>query len=161
MNIIIKELPEYEVAYIRRIGSYFESTEDHWGKLLNWAISNGLYPPKQSFIGISLDNPDDVESHNCRHDACVTIPEGFEKEKHNGIQYRKLDGGQYALYPFYDRPEKLNLAYKFMYEEWIPKSIYDADFDRCSLEFNMNNPAEDPEGKCKVDLFVPIKKRKN
>ncbi|KKI92866.1 AraC family transcriptional regulator [Bacillus sp. SA1-12] len=160
MNIAIKELPECEVAFIRRVGSYFEPSENHWGKLINWSVRNGLYPPKQSFIGISLDNPDHVEAHDCRHDACVTIPEGFEKEKHHhsGIQFRKLDGGQYALYPFYDTPAKLNLAYQYMYGEWIANSDYHADYDRFNLEFNLNNPAEDPEGKCRVDLFVPIKK---
>lgn len=160
MNIVIKELPEYEVAFFRRIGSYFDSAPEHWGKLINWAVRNGLYPPEQSFIGISLDNPDLVESHQCRHDACVTMPEGFEKEKHHddGIQFRKLAGGLYAVYPFYDTAEKLNLAYKYMYGEWLANSDYDADYDRDNLEFNLNNPSEDPEGKCRVDLFVPIKK---
>ncbi|MGX6443959.1 AraC family transcriptional regulator [Neobacillus sp. K501] len=160
MNISIKELPEYEVAFIRRVGSYFDPAPDHWGKLMSWAVRNGLYPPNQSIIGISLDNPDLVESHLCRHDACVTIPEGFEKEKHHddGIQFRKLAGGLYAVYPFYDTPEKLNLAYRFIYEEWLAKREYDADYDRENLEFNLNHPSEDPEGKSRVDLFVPIKK---
>jgi DNA gyrase inhibitor GyrI len=158
MNILIKELPETEVAFFRRTGSYFEPQE-HWGKLIQWAISNGLYPPQQSFIGISLDNPDLVESKDCRHDACVTIPDGFDKEKHKDMKFKKLDGGQYALYSFYDTPEKLNFAYQYMFGEWLPNSDYNADFERFNLEFNMNNPSEDPEGKCKVDLFVPIKKR--
>jgi DNA gyrase inhibitor GyrI len=157
MNITIKELPNYEVAFIRRTGSYFEPTEDHWGKLITWAVNNGLYPPTQNFIGISLDNPDLVESHNCRHDACVTIPQEFVKEKHNGIQFRKLDGGQYALYEYYGK--ELNLAYQYMYGEWLPNSDYEPDYDRYNLEFNMNNPADDPEGKAKVHLFVPIKRR--
>lgn len=73
MNILIRELPEYEVAFFRRVGSYTEPNGEHWEKLLNWAIKNGLFPPQQSFIGISLDNPDLVESHKCRHDACVTL----------------------------------------------------------------------------------------
>lgn len=158
MNIIIKELPEYEVAFIRLIGSYFEPQE-HWGNLINWANNNGLHPPTQSFIGISLDNPDLVESINCRHDACVTIPEGFDKEKHNDIHFKKLDGGQYALYQFYDVPEKLNFAYQFIFGQWLPNSDYEVDNNRYNLEFNMNNPTEDPEGKCKVNLFVPIKIR--
>ncbi|PLR92032.1 AraC family transcriptional regulator [Bacillus sp. T33-2] len=158
MTIVIKELPETEVAFIRRIGSYYEPQE-HWGNLINWAINNGLFPPDQSYIGISLDNPDLVESKDCRHDACVTIPSGFDKENHSDMQFKTLDGGQYALYPFYDTPEKLNLAYEYMYGEWIPASEYEADYDRNNLEVNMNNPSEDPEGKCKVDLFVPVKKR--
>lgn len=158
MNIVIKQLPECEVAFIRRIGSYFEP-QDHWGNLTDWAIKNGLFPPQQSFIGISLDNPDLVESINCRHDACVTIPEGFDKEKHHDMQFKKLDGGQYALYQFYDIPEKFNSAYKYMFVEWLPNSDYEADYDRYNLEFGMNNPWEDPEGKLKIDLYVPIIKR--
>lgn len=157
MNIIIKELPKLEVAYIRRFGSYFEP-QDHWGKLINWAVTNELLPPEQSFIGISLDNPDLVESNHCRHDACVTIPDGFEKEKHTDMQFKKLDHGKYALYQFYDRPEKLNSAYQYIFGQWLSNSEYDLDFKRLTLEFNMNNPADDLEGKCRVDLYVPIKK---
>lgn len=157
INISIRELPECEVAFIRRVGSYFEPQE-HWEKLIYWAVNNGLFPPNQRFIGISLDNPKIVEGHNCRHDACVTIPEDFDKKKHNDMQYKMLDGGLYALYQFYDTPEKLNLAYQFIFEQWLPNSDYDGDYDRYNLEFNMNNPEDDPERKCKVDLFVPIKK---
>ncbi|MGG0177618.1 AraC family transcriptional regulator [Gottfriedia acidiceleris] len=159
MNILIKELPEYEVAYFRRYGSYFEPNGEHWDKLLNWAINNGLFPPQQSFIGISLDNPDLVESHNCRHDACVTIPDRFDKENHENIEFRKLAGGLYALYQYYDSPSMLNSGYKFIYEQWLPNSDFEADYERYNLEFNMNNPAEDPNGKAKVHLFVPVKKR--
>ena len=155
MNVVIKTLPEFEVAYIRQIGSYFEP-QDHWGKLMQWALQNELFPPQQSFIGISLDNPEFVESNNCRHDACVTIPEGFNKEQHHDVQFKKLQGGEYAMYPFYDTPEKLNSAYRYMFGEWLPNSDYDADYDRYNLEFSLNNPLDDPEGKLKVDLFIPV-----
>ncbi|MFF5996922.1 GyrI-like domain-containing protein [Lysinibacillus sp. KU-BSD001] len=156
MNVVVKELPEQEVAFIRRTGSYFEP-QDHWQKLIHWANEHALFPPQHAFIGISLDNPDVVESNHCRHDACVTIPKDFDKEEHIDMQFKKLDGGLYALYPFYDTPEKLNLAYKYMFEQWLPESEYDADDNRYNLEFSRNNPLEDPEGKLKVDLFVPIK----
>ena len=77
MKVVVKELRPLEVAFIRRTGSYFEPQD--LGKLLNWSIKNKLYPLEQSFIGISLDNPELVASHMCRHDACVTIPKNFEK----------------------------------------------------------------------------------
>jgi DNA gyrase inhibitor GyrI len=156
MNISIKTLPEYEVAFVRRIGSYFEP-QNHWGELIQWSVNNGLFPPTQHFIGISLDNPSLVEPDKCRHDACVTIPKDFEKEVHLNMQFKKIDGGLYALYSFYDSPEKLAHVYQYMFENWLPSENYEADFDRSNLEFNMNNPADDPEGKCKVDLYVPIK----
>ncbi|MHC0035375.1 AraC family transcriptional regulator [Pseudoneobacillus sp. C159] len=156
MDITVKPLPEMEVAYIRRTGSYFEPQE-HWGKLISWAIQNGLFPPQQSFIGISLDNPNIVGDQECRHDACVTIPENFNKENQGEIQFKKLPGGPYALFPFFDHPEKLNSAYQFMFEKWLPNSGYMSDFERDNLEYNMNNPADDPDGKCRVDLYIPIK----
>ncbi|UII56365.1 GyrI-like domain-containing protein [Cytobacillus spongiae] len=159
MEIKVIELPAYEVAYIRRTGSYFEH-QGHWDQLLRWAFENQLYPPQQSFIGISLDNPQMVEGKDCRHDACVTIPEGFPKEHHPDRQFKRLEEGSYALYKFYDKPEKLSSAYSELYEQWLPNSLYIADEDRVPLEFNMNNPAEDPEGKCKVDLYIPVRKNK-
>lgn len=156
MKVGIKILPPFEVAFIRRTGSYFEPQE-HWGKLLSWANENKLYPLEQSFIGISLDNPDLVESNKCRHDACVMIPENFDKEKYHDVQFKKLDGGLYALHHFYDKSHKLNVAYQYVYGEWLPNSGYAADYDRDNLEFCMNNLAEDLEGNLKVDLYVPIK----
>ncbi|EWG10376.1 AraC family transcriptional regulator [Cytobacillus firmus] len=158
MEIIVKNLPETEVAHIRRTGSYFEP-QDHWGRLISWASNNNLIPPQQSFIGISLDNPNQVENKDCRHDACVTLPEGFDKEKHKEIKFKKLDGGDYALYPFYDTPDKLHNAYQYMFGEWLPNSGYDPDYARHNLEFNLNNPAEDAEGKCRVDLYVPVRRK--
>lgn len=157
MDVLIKELPDFDVAYFRHVGSYFEP-QPHWGKLGQWAEENGLFPPNQSFIGISLDNPALVEAESCRHDACVTIPDGFEKEKHTDIQFKKISGGLYAFYQFYDTPDKLGNTYHKVFEEWLPKSEYEADH-KYSLEFNLNNPAFDPEGKCKVDLYIPIKKK--
>lgn len=156
MKITIKELPEMEVAFIRQIGSYFEPQE-HWGELIQWATRNSLFPPQQSFIGISLDNPDLVESKKCRHDACVTIPSGFDKKEHKDMRFKKLESGKYAVYSFYDTADKLKSAYQYMYGEWLPTSNYDADFMRSNLEFNLNNPSDDPKGKCKVDLYVPVK----
>lgn len=156
--IEITLLKDCEVAYIRRTGSYF-GPQEHWGRLMNWAFTNGLFPPQQSFIGISLDNPDLVEPNQCRHDACVTIPEDFDKKGHQEVEFKKLDGGMYALHHFYDTPERLNSAYRYMFEQWLPASEYEADHARHTLEFNMNNPAEDSEGKCKVDIFVPITRK--
>ena len=158
MDIVLRQLPETEIAFIRRNGSYFEPQE-HWGKLMQWAMQYDLYPPTSQFIGVSLDNPDFVKAHECRHDACVTIPENFDKSGHDEIQFRTLVGGQYIVHHFYDRPEKMKETYEFIFEEWLPESKYLMDEDRHNLEFNLNNPAEDPEGKSRVDLHVPIKNK--
>ncbi|MGF7048170.1 AraC family transcriptional regulator [Paenibacillus sp. DS2015] len=158
MNVEIKELPDYEVAYVRHIGSYLE-TRGAWSMLGSWAELNRVTPREQFFIGISIDDPGVVEEYACRYDACVTLPEGFnhQQAKHAEISYKRLSGGLYALFPFYDTIDKLAITYQSLFGQWLPNSEYDAD-DRYCLEFCMNNPLDDPEGKCKIDLYIPIKR---
>ncbi|MNH93019.1 Transposon Tn10 TetD protein [compost metagenome] len=156
--ITIKELPEYEVAYVRHVGSYLD-THVAWSQLGRWAQQQGLTPKNHFFIGISLDDGNLVDEYACRYDACVTLPSGFEKHKHTThVAFKTLSGGMYALYPYYDTIDKFVLAYQTVFSLWLPNSEYDAD-DRPCLEFCMNDPAQDKEGKCKVDLYIPIKKR--
>lgn len=157
MNISIKELPDYEVAFVRHFGSYLD-TFKAWESLGVWAGKNGLFPPEQYFIGISLDDPNSTEETECRYDACVTIPQAFKKENHSEVQFRILPGGLYGLYNFYDTIDKLAIAYQSIFGQWLPNSEYDPDERNC-LEFCMNNPYDDPEGKAKVDLYIPIKPR--
>ncbi|WP_110930114.1 AraC family transcriptional regulator [Paenibacillus bouchesdurhonensis] len=157
MNIIIKELPDYEVAYVRHTGSYLE-THKAWGKIGEWAAKNNFFPPEHYFIGISLDDPSSTEEYECRYDACVTIHGVFNQNIDRDIEYRTLSGGLYALYSFYDTIDKFAIAYQVVYGQWLPNSEYEPDNKYC-LEFCMNNPSDDPEGKAKIDLYVPIRKR--
>ncbi|MDT3429234.1 AraC family transcriptional regulator [Paenibacillus forsythiae] len=158
MNIAIKELPDYEVAYVRHVGSYLE-TYKAWGKLGVWAGKNNLFPPEHIFIGISFDDPSTTDEYACRYDACVTIKGDFKRDVDPDIKYKTLYGGLYALYPFYDKIEQFAIVYQLVYGQWLPNSEYDPD-DKPCLEFCMNNPSDDPEGKAKIDLYIPIRKRK-
>lgn len=89
MSVEVKTLPHFHVAYIRRYGSYFEP-QQHWDKLIRWAMDHALYPPDYHFIGISLDDPGMVEGPQCRHDACVTIPKDFDKEPHTDVSFKAV-----------------------------------------------------------------------
>lgn len=156
MNIEVKELPSYKVAFVRYFGSYLE-TYKAWGTLGTWAEKNNLFPPTQYFIGISLDDPNVTDEYSCRYDACVTLPNEFSIEGDSSIEFKTLPGGFYALYKFYDTIDKFAIAYQCVYGQWLPNSDYEPD-DRHALEFCMNNPSTDPEGKAKVDLYIPIKR---
>ncbi|KUP24663.1 transcriptional regulator [Paenibacillus sp. DMB5] len=155
MNIELKELPVCKVAYVRHVGSYLE-TYKAWETLGAWVRGSGL-PPTETFIGISLDDPAVTDENSCRYDACITVPEGFPETGDANIAYRILPGGLYALYKFYDTIDKLAIAYQSVYGQWLPSSSYEPD-DRHALEFCMNDPYSDPEGKAKVDLYVPVKR---
>lgn len=155
MNIEVKELPGYQVAFVRHVGSYLE-TSKAWDTLRQWTINNHL-SPAEYYIGISLDDPGVTDEYACRYDACITIPDGFAKEYDANIAYQALPGGLYALYKFYDTIDKLAIAYQSVYGQWLPNSNYEPD-DRHALEFCMNDPYTDPEGKANVHLYIPVKR---
>jgi AraC family transcriptional regulator len=157
MNITLEKLSDMEVAYVRKVGSYLE-TREAWDKLLKWSYGNWIDPHNNSYIGISLDNPAEVPEEECRYDACVTLPEGFNRKEDPDVKYRTLQGGLYALYRFHDTIDKLAIAYSSIFGQWLPNSEYDAD-DRDCLEFCLNDPAKDHEGKAIVNLYIPIRKR--
>lgn len=155
MNVTVKDFPPKRAAYFRHTGSYLE-TGGNWQKLLAWVGSHGLFRPGAEFIGISLDDPETTEEDECRHDACITLPEGFNENAHSGASYQTLPGGLYAVYRYYDTIDKLLLSFRSLYLQWLPESGYEAD-DRPVMEINLNNPAEDPEHKTKCDICIPVK----
>ncbi|WP_150274901.1 AraC family transcriptional regulator [Paenibacillus tepidiphilus] len=157
--ITIREIPGYEVAYVRHVGSYL-GTRQAWDKLQGWACSQGLTPPVAKFIGISLDDPNTTDEFACRYDACVTLPPGAASRVGlaGPVQYKTLSGGLYAVYPYSGTVEHFVLAYQTVFGLWLPDSGYDAD-DRPCLEFCLEDPAKEADGKCKVDLYVPVKRR--
>jgi len=108
------------------------------------------------FIGISHDDPATTGEDECRHDACVVLPEGFAETDEDGVQYADIPAGKYGQYLFYDTIDKLAIAFRALYGEWLPQSGYEPD-DRPVLEINLNNPADDPEGKGKCLVCIPIK----
>lgn len=152
----MKQIADVEVAYVRHIGSYLD-TYMAWDKLTLWAGQQGLHAENQQFIGISMDSGDLVEESACRYDACITLPQDFEREAHlPQIAFKTLSGGLYAVYAYYDTIDKFVLAYESMLSVWLPGSGYEAD-ERPCLEFCLNDPKKDKEGKCKVELYIPIK----
>ena len=86
----------------------------------------------------------------------MTLPAGFAETEEDGVQYATLPAGKYGEHLFYDTIDKLAIAYRALYSEWLPQSGRELA-DRPPLEINLNNPAEDPEGKSKCLVCVPIK----
>jgi AraC family transcriptional regulator len=155
MNVNIKNYPEYRIAYFRHVGSYLD-TGNNWNRLLEWVSKKDLFAANPLFIGISHDDPETTEEDACRHDACVTLPESFIEEQGEDIHYGSIPAGKYAEYEFYDTVDKLALAYRSLFSEWLPQSGYQLD-DRPILEINKNNPADDPDRRSRCLICIPIK----
>ncbi|WP_254450651.1 AraC family transcriptional regulator [Cohnella herbarum] len=99
MNVSIKELPEYEIAFVRHIGSYLD-TYKAWQKLGEWTSKHLFVPSGTIFHWNFFRQSNVTEENECRYDACVTLPYSFIKDNNSDVQIRKLPGGLYGLYNF-------------------------------------------------------------
>ncbi len=154
MNVSLKDMSPVEIAFVAKKGSYLE-TRSAWDALLAWAIPRGLAGPAQSFIGIPEDDPFSVPAEECRFRACVTLPVGFEK-KAGPVEYGRLAGGLHAVHEFYDTVDRIPFGYGIILRDWMPRSGYQFDADRPCLEVCLNDPADDPQGKARVRICVPV-----
>ena len=159
IQVEVKNMPEFHVAYVRHIGPYKgdnELFENLFIKLMNWAGPRGLLRfPKTTVMSVYHDDPKITEEDKLRTSACVTVPEGTPVEGEIGKM--KIPGGEFAVASFeLTGGEEYEKAWNFVFGEWLPESCYQPDDRRC-YEIYHNNPKEHPEGLHIVDICVPVK----
>lgn len=158
VNIEVKELPEMHVAYVRHIGPYKGNKalfEGLFMKLCSWAGARGLIRPNETqFLSIYLDDPDVTDEDKLRTDVCLTVPEDTAVD--GEIGKATIPGGKYAVGHFELLPSEYENAWCSIMGGWLPESGFQGD-DRPCFELYLNNQKEHPEGKCIVDICVPVK----
>ncbi|MBN2055280.1 AraC family transcriptional regulator [bacterium] len=153
MNVEIKQLPDFHVAYVRKLGAYGKETcEQAFGELMQWAGSRGL-AAKGTMLGVYWDNPEVTPPEKCRVDACLTVPPGTKTSGQVGVQ--TLGGGLYAICGFEIRGESFQGAWDEVFQ-WLVASGRECE-DKPCFEMYHASPDEHPEGKWKFDICVPLK----
>lgn len=157
-KVEVKELPDMEVAYIRHVGPYAGDTklfEGLFEKLMKWAGARGLINfPDTMLMGIYHDDPNITEESRLRTSICITVPADTKTEGEIGRM--KVAGGKYAVGHFELSDDQYPEAWKSIYGGWLPESGYQPD-DGPPFEIYMNDPRQHPEGKCLVDICIPVK----
>ena len=157
-DVVVKDMPELQVAYVRHIGPYKGDSElfgKLFGKLMTWAGPRDLIrPPETQILAVYYDDPDITEDDKLRVDACITVPEDTPAEGEVGRM--SIPGGKYAVAHFELNTDEYEEAWSAIFGGWLPESGYQPD-DGPSYELYLNNPEEHPEGKCIVDICVPVK----
>ncbi len=163
MNVDVKNLPTYHVAYIRHItgyskGEFSSAINQAFQRVCAWAAARELFRPGTLVVGIPYDNPDITPNDRCRYDACVTIPEEI-REGSGEVGVEDIPGGKYAVCHIEvstQETNKIGEAVNRLYGEWLPSSGYAVD-DKPSLEVYYDNP-DRPQGTwISMDYCVPIK----
>lgn len=111
MKMTIELIPAYDIAYMRRTGSYGAENVETMEKLKFWAMQKHLLDHESVILGIAQDNPVTTNPADCRYDTCLVLqkPETllFTEEVHHG----KTQEGQYAVFEVVHTAEAVQQAW--------------------------------------------------
>jgi AraC family transcriptional regulator len=156
MNVTMRELPRYRVAYMRHVGPYGpHGIPELWKRFTGWMETRGLLGEDSIRLGIGHDDPAVTAPEKCRYDACVVVPENFKGDK--WVNVIDVPGGKYAVAEFIGTADKIREAWEALYRSWLPGSSYQPD-DRPCLEVYRGKPEVDGRpGAFRCELCVPVR----
>lgn len=156
-TVEVKDLPEKQLAYVRHTGPYAGDGDLFgrlFGTLMKWAGPRQLFIPGETeMLTIYHDSPEITEEEKLRISVCMTVPEGTETE--GDIGSMKLPAGRYAVAEFNIDMEQYGDAWNTLFAGWLPESGYQCADGPC-YELYLNDPGEDPEGKHRIAIHLPV-----
>lgn len=157
-KVEVKDLSKKTVAYVRHIGPYQGDSalfDALFQRLFRWAGPRGLLcGPDSQIMAVYYDNPEITAAEKLRTDVAVTVPEDTKVD--GDVGKTTLPGGKYALARFELKSDEYAQAWDALYGVWLPESGFQPD-DRPCFELYHNDPREHPEGRCIVDICIPVK----
>ncbi len=155
MKAEIKELPDFNVVFVRKLGPYGkEVCEQAVGELMQWAGPKG-FAATGTLLFVYWDNPEVTPPEKCRTDACLTVPAGTQHSGQVGVQC--IPGGPHAVCRFEIAADGFQRAWEEAFA-WFVNGGYECD-DRPCFERYHNNAAQHPEGKWIFDICIPLKRK--
>ena len=156
MNVAIRALGPYHVAYMRRVGPYgAHGIPALWERLTEWMTTHDLAGAKAVKLGIGLDDPAVTPPGKCRYDACVVVPPEFPADRR--VNVTDIPGGKYAVTSFVGTAHEIGGAWDALYRSWLPTSGYEPDNRPC-LEVYRGDPAiSSRPGVFRCEVCVPVR----
>lgn len=156
-NVQVRTLPDLPVAYVRHVGPYAGDSalfQRLFGQLAAWAGPRGLLNPQAKMLCVYHDDPSVTDESKLRTDCGVSVPEGTEVD--GAIGKATLRGGTYAVGHFEIASDQFSQAWQAVMGGWLPESGYQPADGPC-FELYLNESEQHPEGKCVVEICVPVK----
>jgi AraC family transcriptional regulator len=158
LSIEVTDLPARTLAYVRHVGPYAGDSAlfaGLFGRLAAWAGPRDLLSrPDADLLAIYHDDPEITEAANLRVSVGVTVPPGTPVS--GEVSRMEIPAGRYVQARFELRDTEYAAAWAMVMGDWLPRSGYQCD-DRPHYEAYRNDPRTHPEGRCVVDLCVPIR----
>jgi AraC family transcriptional regulator len=156
-EVEVRQHPDLRVAYVRHTGPYQENSalfDDLFARLFKWAGPRQLCTPESWVLAVYHDDPAVTKEDKLRVSVCLTVPHGTPAGGEIGTMV--VPGGKFAVARFELKGDEYQAAWDSVCGGWLPDSGYQPD-DRLCYEHYLNDPKTHPEGKCVVDICVPVK----
>ena len=150
IKMTIEMIPECEIGYFRKIGSYGIGNVETMEKLKTWARVNGLLNDESIILGIPQDNPATTKPEACRYDAGLIVSYD-QLIKHDDIQRGKITAGEYAVFEIDHTAEAMEKAWQELFAE-ISRHGYQIDNSKPVMERYACRMVENH----KCEICVPI-----
>jgi len=152
VEVAVKRLQPFRVAYARHIGPY-DQVGEAWSKLMMWAGPRRLLGPSMVRLGIPHDDPEITPPERLRYDAALVVPDGVTGSGDVAIQ--EIAGGQYAVAMHRGPYDRLGETYAALCGQWLPASGREAR-NAPPLEFYRVSFEQAPPEEFVTEICVPL-----
>jgi AraC family transcriptional regulator len=156
MDVTVKTLPSYRVAYLRNVGPYgaLGGIPELWKRLERWAAAHDLWTDDRLCLGISYDDPRVTDPDKCRYDACIAVSADFKADSQ--VNVTEVPGGEVSCMDFVGTALEIGPAWDRIFGDWLPQSGYQPD-DRPCVELYRGPAVDAKTGVFRCELCMPVR----
>jgi len=153
MNITLIDRQPVTIAYMRHTGPYGEPVSRFWHEVFfPWMQLHGLQG--RPFYGMGQDDPSITAPEQCRYDAGVEVPEGFQPGANAYLT--TIPGGRYASLAFKGSVADVGAAWDVLLRDWLPASGLRFDARPCFEYYGPDASFDPATGVFTCDICIPV-----
>ncbi|GFD75999.1 AraC family transcriptional regulator [Tenacibaculum sp. KUL113] len=148
----VKKMPTLKVAYLTHQGK-MDAVENAYHKLMKWAYPKGLMQQENlRMLTVYHDSPKITDEDKIRMSVCLTL--NSEVKTEGEVSVKEIPELKCIVSRLEITPSEFQQAWESSFVWMSEHGFKKADQD--PYEIFYNNPNEHPEGKCIVDICIPV-----
>ena len=154
MDVTLKTLPDYHVAYLRYVGPYGSADITQlWNVLKRWCLSQTRDSQPRELFGISHDDPAITPPNLCRYDFFIKFHREVLPTLYFGVQ--TIPARPYACARFAGKVADIGSAWQWMFHEWLPANGLERDAGPCYERYGGDMEELSEDGLLACEICIP------